>query len=136
MPADKKESGSRQVADFMIKLDHPLKNEIEEVRAIVASADPRLGEHIKWNAPSFFLGEEDRITFNLKGKGFFRLVFHCGAKAKAREGKQPLFEDTTGLLEWAAPDRAVVKLTDRNDVREKEDKLRRLVAKWLEATES
>lgn len=58
---------------------------------------------------------EDRMTFNFHGKGDFRLVFHCGTKVKDNLGKGPLFEDTTGLLDWVAEDRAIVKFTAMND---------------------
>jgi hypothetical protein len=51
------------------------------------------------------------MTFNLHGKGFFRLVFYRGAKVKDDIGKGPLFDDTTGLLEWVTADRVLVKFT-------------------------
>lgn len=126
-------TGHQQVVEYMNNLQHPLKQEIEEVRKIVLNAEPRLTEHMKWNAPSFCFQDEDRVTFNLQGKGFFRLVFHCGAKKKDNEGKERLFEDTTGLLEWAAVDRAIVKFTDMNDVKAKKEKLEEVIAKWIEA---
>lgn len=73
-------SGPQQVVEFFNNLEHPLKKEIEEVRKIILSTNESITEHIKWNAPSFCFNNEDRVTFNLQGKGFFRLVFHCGAK--------------------------------------------------------
>ena len=127
-------SGHEQVVEFLNALEHPLKNEIEEVRKMVLAADERITEQIKWNAPSFCIGNDDRITFNLQGKGFFRLIFHCGAKSKSSKGNGPIIEDATGLLEWAADDRAIVKLSSMKEIEEKRDKLRELVAKWMEAT--
>lgn len=120
------------VDEFMSKLDHPLKHEIEKVRAIILESDAQLTEHIKWNAPSYCYNNEDRITFNLHGKGFFRLVFHCGSKVKER--KERLFEDPTGLLDWAANDRAIVKFTNENDVEEKTEQLKAVIRKWIEIT--
>lgn len=128
----KKLSGPEQVAEFMNNLEHPLKEEIEEVRNIILSTDDKITEHIKWNAPSFCYEGEDRITFNLHGKGFIRLVFHCGAKVKARNTNQPLIVDSSGILEWKAADRAMMKFTDKNDVKAKEEKLREVITKWLE----
>ncbi|MCJ8009322.1 DUF1801 domain-containing protein [Lederbergia wuyishanensis] len=127
-------SGSEQVAEFMINLKHPLKKEIDEVRIIILSANEQITEHIKWNAPSFCYKNEDRVTFNLHGKGFFRLVFHCGAKAKENHLERSLVDDTTELLEWVSSDRAIVKFTDMNDVKEKKDKLVEAVNKWIDAT--
>ncbi|MBS4172776.1 DUF1801 domain-containing protein [Bacillus sp. FJAT-49736] len=130
----KKSSVEQQVAEFMDNLEHPLKEEIGEVRKIILSANKQINEHIKWNAPSFQVGNEDRITFNLHGKGFFRLIFHCGAKKKDAIGQGYLFDDTTGILEWVAGDRAIVKFTDMNDVKAKEKKLTEVITKWIEVT--
>lgn len=128
----KKLSGPEQVAEFMNNLEHPLKEEIEEVRNIILSTDDKITEHIKWNAPSFCYEGEDRITFNLHGRGFIRLVFHCGAKVKKRNTNEPLIVDTSGILEWKAVDRAMMNFTDKNDVKAKEEKLREIITKWLE----
>ncbi len=129
-------SGPDQVEAFLNKLEHPLKPEIEAVRNIILRANSQLREHIKWNAPSFHDQAEDRITFHLRGKDFFLLVFHCGAKAKERADKGPLFEDTTGLLQWVAADRATVRLTSMEDVITKKDKLVEVINKWLEVNGS
>ncbi len=125
------QSGTGQVEDYMNKLQHSLKPEIEEARRIVLAADARLTEHIKWNAPSFCINGEDRITMNLRAKAGVLLVFHRGAKAK--QGRFE-FQDDTGLLEWAAADRATVKLTDMNDVHAKKERLTQVVSQWIEAT--
>jgi hypothetical protein len=79
---------------------------------------------------------EDRVTFNLHDKGYFQLVFHCEAKVKDDIRKGPLFDDTTGLLDWLAGDRAIVKFTDINDVNAKKEKLEVVIRKWIEVTSS
>lgn len=124
----------QQVAEFMEKLDHPLKPEIEAVRTSILNANSQLTEGMKWNAPSFCYDNEDRITFNLHGKGFFRLIFHCGVKVNEKAGKEPIFNDSTGLLDWLAGDRAVIKFTDMNDVAAKKEKLAAVINKWIEVT--
>jgi hypothetical protein len=129
-------SGHEQVVEYMNNLEHPLRNEIEEVRQIILNANNQITEHIKWNAPSFCFKDEDRITLNLHGKGYFQLVFHCGAKVKDNIGNGPLFDDTTGLLDWVAIDRAIVKFTDMNDVQAKKEKLAEVITKWIEVTSS
>jgi hypothetical protein len=129
-------SGHQQVVEYMNNLEHPLKKEIEEVRTIILSTNKQISEHIKWNAPSFCFKNQDRVTFNLSGKGFFRLVFHCGAKVKENIEKGPLFEDATGLLDWVAGDRAIIKFTDMDDVKAKKEKLAVVITKWIEVTGS
>lgn len=131
----KKESTGRsqEVEEFVRLLKHSLKDEILFTRGIIQSADPELTEHIKWNAPSFCKNGEDRITFNLQGKGFFRLIFHRGAKVKDVQGNAYLIEDDTGLLEWASADRAIVKLGSREEIEAKKERLIQVIRKWLEA---
>jgi hypothetical protein len=71
-------------------------------------ADPRIGEQIKWNAPSFTWAGEDRVTFNIRPNAPLLLIFHRGAKAKDNAGFS--FAEETGLMDWKAPDRAVVTI--------------------------
>ncbi|WP_115995880.1 DUF1801 domain-containing protein [Cohnella lupini] len=130
--SDAKLTGIEQLEAFMNDLEHPLKPEIEVVLENISANYPQLKPHIKWNAPSFRYREEDRVTFNLRGKDYFLLVFHCGAKVKQRAEGAPLIDDPTGLLEWAAVDRATVKLTDMGDVLAKKDKLAEVIGMWLE----
>ena len=126
--------GNPEVDVYMSKLAHPLKREIEEVRALILNAGMPLTELIKWNAPNYSHDGEDRLTFNLHGKrGGFRLVFHCGAKVRAAAGKARLIDDDSGLLEWASGDRAIVQFNDANDVSAKKDQLAPLIRKWMEA---
>ncbi|MDQ0060064.1 DUF1801 domain-containing protein [Paenibacillus harenae] len=132
--AASKRSGEELVDEFMDTLEHPLKDAIVVVRRLILKVNKNITEHIKWNAPSFCINNEDRITFNLQGKGFFRLVFHTGAKAKQNTDIKPLIEDPTGLLEWVAADRAIIKLMNLNDDELKKDDLVKVVAKWVEVT--
>lgn len=47
------EAGEAAVAEFLRRLEHPLKAEIEALRRVLLAADPAVREGIKWNAPSF-----------------------------------------------------------------------------------
>ena len=68
--------GDREIVlEFMRSLVHPLKKEIEEVRAIISGADSRISERIKWNAPSYYF-KEDIVTFNPRNQERVHLVFH------------------------------------------------------------
>jgi hypothetical protein len=120
------------VDEYMKALDHPLKEGIEQVRLGILNSDTRITEHIKWNAPSFCMNGEDRVTFNVHPKGGVQLVFHRGTKAK--DSKDFAFEDGAGLLEWRAADRAVVTLRDMSDIEAKEAALIETVNRWMEYT--
>ncbi len=81
---------------------HPLKAEIEAVRSLVKGANAALTERIKWNAPSYCLDGDDRITLKLYPPRQVQLIFHRGAKIKDASGFS--FSDASGLLAWAAAD--------------------------------
>ncbi len=124
-------SNSAEVEAFLKTLKHPLKAEVEAIRAIILSANKQITEHIKWNAPSFCYNGEDRVTMNLRPRDCVQLIFHRGAKVKDSKGF--VFEDDTELIEWLAADRALVKLSDMNDVKAKRAALKKIVGKWVMA---
>ncbi len=76
--------GTDQVNDFMARLDHPLKAEVELVRGIIKNVNREIAEQIKWNAPSFSYKGESLVTFNLWEKRRIHLVFHNSQISKVR----------------------------------------------------
>ncbi|MCC3371555.1 DUF1801 domain-containing protein [Cohnella sp. REN36] len=127
-------TGTRQVEAFLETLEHPFKAEIENLRALILQSREGISERIKWNAPSFCVGGDDRITMNLQGKGFFRLIFHCGAKVRKPAPIAPIVDDPAGLLEWASNDRAILKVTGSADLEAKQASIADLVRRWIEET--
>src|SRR5574340_778283 len=70
----------RKVTDvdtYMRGLEHPCKKEMQALRRIILDVDSRITEEIKWNAPSFALGEHF-VTFNAWAKDYVQLIFHHG----------------------------------------------------------
>jgi hypothetical protein len=123
--------GGASVTGFLTSLKHSRKAEINRVRNIILGALPDVVEKIKWNAPSFGLEEDDRITFRLQPGDKVDLIFHRGVK-KIADGFA--FSDETGLLKFVAPDRAVLIFTDAADIEAKAENLRWLVRAWIAAT--
>ena len=136
MAAKKKPSVNKtaEVDAFMAQLNHPLKAEVQAVRHIIMGVNPAITEHIKWNAPSFCYNGDDKVTLNLRSKDYLQLIFHRGAKVK--DSKDFTFEDSTGLLEWLAADRATIKLHDMNEVTAKKAALAKVVNQWMEEGET
>jgi len=56
---------TEQVDEFMDKLDHPFKAEVQMIREIIKKVNKEITEQIKWNAPSFSYKGESLVTFNL-----------------------------------------------------------------------
>ncbi|MFP2901496.1 DUF1801 domain-containing protein [Corallococcus sp. 4LFB] len=120
------------VDQYIAELEHPLKAEIQAVRAAILASDPAITERIKWKAPSFVHSGDDRVTFRLAPRGIFQVILHRGAKVKDTKGFA--FEDDSGLVEWLAPDRGVVTLPDAKTVKAKKAALVKLVGRWMKAT--
>jgi len=117
---------------FLQALHHPLKGEIERIRRIILGAHEGISEHIKWNAPSFCYGGDDRITLKLHPLTSVQVVFHRGSKAK--ESANFKFEDSTGLIKWVARDRGTITFRSMDDVLAHEADLAKLAKQWMDAT--
>jgi len=103
---------------------------IDRLRRIVTTASTGLTETIKWNAPSFADGDQDRVTLGLERKGGVRMVLHRGATGK--NAAAFVFDDPEGMARWPAPDRGVVILKAPAEVEAHGPALGRLVARWVE----
>jgi hypothetical protein len=123
---------SADVDRFMHTLDHPLKATIDDLRLAILDSNPQITERIKWKAPSFCIGGDDRVTFRLSPKGGLQLIFHRGAKVRDTSGFA--FEDSTGLMQWAAADRAIVTFGDEDGVAAHRTALIELVNRWMDVT--
>lgn len=95
--ASTKPSEPEKVDAFMAKLKHPLADVVAVLRQIILSADPDIGEEIKWNAPAFFFRGELHafdpkeykrhiVVFNFHKQDCIRLVFPNGARVKDKSG--------------------------------------------------
>lgn len=114
---------------FLATLQHPLLPEVIALRKIVLGADPRIGEEIKWNVPSFRT-KEHFATMHLRAKGQLQLILHFGAKK--REVLVVGVPDPDALLDWLGPDRASMKFTGIKDLRAKRQALEQVIRHWIE----
>ncbi|WP_156465886.1 MULTISPECIES: DUF1801 domain-containing protein [unclassified Rathayibacter] len=104
---------------------HPRREQIEGAREAVLAADDRLVESVKWNAPSYALGEH-LVTLRLRPGDRVEVILHRGVAARA-DSVAPVLEDPR--LDWRAPDRAVRTLDHDEDPH----LLTPLVRQWLAA---
>jgi hypothetical protein len=126
-------ANTAEVEAFMQKLEHPMKDVLQALREVILAADAGVGEHIKWNAPSFlYIGE--MAPFNPKEykryiivSNFFkqdciRLVFPSGAK----------LNDTSGILEGDYADgRRIAHFFTLANVEARRSDLQQLIKTWL-----
>jgi hypothetical protein len=114
--------GKAVVEAYLRDLDHPFKQEIEAVRAIILGASDKLAERIKWNAPSFHY-KEDLGAFNPRATEYAHLIllFPGGAG----------MDDASGLLEGNHKDRREARFHSLDDVKAKRPALEKLVKQWI-----
>ena len=125
-------NASPEVDQFLAVLDHPLKAGVEQLRAWILGADPGITEHVKWNAPSYRYGGEDRVTFRLHPHDQLQLVFHHGVRVRA-DAAEFVFIDPSGLVEWRTRDRGVVTFPDLAAVADAQAAVPELVRAWIAA---
>jgi hypothetical protein len=121
---------SAEVDAFVAALDHPFKAEIMELRLAILDSNADIDEHIKWNAPSFLYGGEDRVTFRLQPGRTFQVILHRGAKVRA-DTQDFTFEDHSGLLVWVATDRGVVRFPSPRSAANQRKDVVALVNRWV-----
>ena len=117
---------------YLDDLVHARKDEVLALRELILAAVPDLVERIKWNAPSFGPGEDDRITMRLHPGDRLQLILHRGAKAGADDLFR--FEDPKKLIAWAAPDRGVVSFKDAGDMAANAEPLSDILRRWVACT--
>ena len=113
---------TEKVNALLKDLEHPLKPEIEAVRAIIMKANKKIAERVKWNAPSFFY-KKDMAAFHTRATKHVHLVFvfHDGA----------MIHDSDGLLEGDYKDRRMAFFKDMADVKAKKKALEKVVNEWV-----
>ncbi|MBK7895615.1 MAG: DUF1801 domain-containing protein [Candidatus Promineifilaceae bacterium] len=121
---------AQTVEQLLSLLDHPDINLINLVRETVKQAAPELVEGVKWNAPSYALNSNDIITFNFRNYGSVSLIFHTGPKGKDTKTGQHLFEESTGLVEWVADKRFVLKVVDGRFLQTHSAHITQLIQTW------
>mgnify|MGYP004499027109 CR=1 FL=1 len=120
-----------EVDAFVAALEHPRKAEILALRRIILDADARIGEGIKWNAPSYRTSDWFATT-HLRAKDGVHVIMHFGAKKRADFAPRTMIDDPESILEWLADDRAVAKFRDMADIRAKQSAYTALIRQWIE----
>jgi hypothetical protein len=110
-------SDEEKVTAFMAALDHPLKTEIDAVRAIIKNTDDGIKERIKWNAPSYYFNNEDMVTFHVRPTKHVHLVFHHPAIVKIK----------SAMLEGDYKDRRMAYFTDMEAIQSKTTELENIM---------
>jgi len=122
----------KSISDFLNSLDIDMKEQVELLRNLIKSLDFELVEHIKWNAPSYVLEGEDRITFSVINKeNRVKLVIHMGATRKEDKKAKPVLTNDGGIVRWSSDIRGYITFIDLEDVKIKSPVLKNVLSSWL-----
>ena len=118
------------VAEYLAGLQHSRTADIERIRTAILGADAGIWETIKWNAPNFIFAGEDRVTFRLQPGDRVDLVLHRGARTRA-DTDSFAFDDPSGLIQWATPDRGVIVIPEGADLDALLEKIVPVIRAWV-----
>lgn len=109
-----------KIDDFIDKLNHPMKAEIEEAISIIRNTNKNLEEDVKWGGPSFDY-KEPMATLSLRVPNCITFIFHKGE----------LINDPSGLLEPAPKGKAYLKLHSMMHIKDNKDNIQDIVNEWI-----
>lgn len=112
---------------------HPLKPLALALCDLIRAACPELNQRIKWNAPSFGPGQDDRLTLNLSRPDVVRLILHRGAGAQDTRTGARLLPGAEGVA-WQSDQRALVELRSLAELETRREELTRLCSDWVLAS--
>lgn len=114
-------STTNKIDEFISKLNHPLKAEMEAIIKIIRSTSPDIEEDVKWGGPSFDY-KEPMATFNPRVTDFVAVIFHKGE----------LLNDKTGVLEPGPKGKAYAKFRSMEEVEKHQANLQKVIKDWIE----
>lgn len=111
---------ANKIDEFVTKLKHPLKAEIEEAIKVIRGASGELEEDVKWGGPSFDY-KEPMATMNPRITDYVVFIFHKGE----------LIKDKSGLLEPAPKGKAYLKLHSMKEIKDNKANIQGIVKSWI-----
>ncbi|MFO0631703.1 MAG: DUF1801 domain-containing protein [Nannocystaceae bacterium] len=111
---------STEVDAWFARYDNPMKPVVQRIREVILGVDPRVGECIKWQAPTFTF-EGNIASFFPKAKQHASLMFHQGASIP---GQHP-------ILEGDGDTGRSIKLASVREVDEQAEALRGVIRAWI-----
>ena len=114
-----------QVDQWLEAYENPMKPVLVAMRRVILAADDRIGETIKWQAPTFVY-KGNIASFFPKSKKHASLMFHKGAEIPGS------FPNLVGDGKEARS----FKVSDLDDLEAKKDELCAIVRAWCDMQDS
>lgn len=111
---------AKEVEDWFERYENPMKAVVMRMREIILDVDPRVGECIKWQAPTFTF-EGNIASFFPKSKQHASLMFHQGAMIPGQHA----------ILEGGGETGRFVKIASVDDANAKASALQAVIRSWI-----
>jgi uncharacterized protein YdhG (YjbR/CyaY superfamily) len=111
----------KEVEDWLSNYENPMKPVVLKLREIILNADKRIGECIKWQAPTFTY-KGNMASFFPKSKKHASLLFHQGAQIPG------LHE----LLVGEGTTSRTMKIANIEDAERNKQDIERIVKAWCD----
>ena len=111
-----------EVVAWLDRLDHPKKEVVLAARTVILEADPRIGETIKWQSPTFMY-EGNLASIDPKARKHVSILFHRGAEIP---GDHPQLEGDGKLARY-------IRYPDLDSVERGRKGLTAIVRAWCDA---
>lgn len=117
--------------DTLLKDADPVRLPLlQALRELLLGVDPRVREDVKWKAPSYFL-QCCFATLNQRVREGVLIVLHCDASGRRQQ--RPLIDDPQALLEWKSADRALLAVSDLQQLDQHAVAIGRILEQWIAA---
>lgn len=121
----------KTVEEYLDGLDSDRRAQVLKLRQYILEVNPSLEEQIKWNAPSYALGGEDRLTFNTMNKEkVVKLVFHMGATRKENKKGGPILREAP-VVKWVSDIRGYASFDAVDEIHANKESIKRTISDWL-----
>lgn len=110
-----------EVDAWMATYDNPQKPLVQAVRAAILAADPRVGECIKWQAPTFTY-KGNVASFFPKSRAHASLMFHKGGTIPG----------DFRHLEGEGPEARTMRFASPEDLAAKRAELQAVIRAWCD----
>ena len=113
--------GSPEVDAWFQGRPHPQLERMQAAREVILGADPRIGESVKWQTPTFGY-KGNLVSINPQARAYLSLLFHRGATIS---GHHPILEGGGDVARYARFDSAA-------DLEARRHELEAVVRAWCD----
>lgn len=124
---------NKDVTTLLDSLNHPFRDEIEQLRRLILNVREDVVENIKWSGPNYTIEGQDRVSIKVQPKNDFLLILHRGNQVLP-EPEEKILDGHYSYLIWKSKDRAVASFKNISTFHNAKTELSKIINEWLAKT--